>query len=65
MASPTPSRTAHAPCHASKWIKTFLAEQPFEVIVWLGNSPDLNPIENCWNQMKNMLKKKDISSIPK
>jgi transposase len=42
-----------------------LAEQPFEVIDWPGNSPVLNPIENCWNQMKNMLKKKDISSVPK
>jgi hypothetical protein len=34
-------------CHASKWIKAFLAEQPFQVIYWPGNSPDLNQIENC------------------
>jgi transposase len=54
-----------APCHASKRIKAFLAEQPFQVIDWPGNSPDLNPIENCWNHMKNLLKKKDISSVPK
>jgi hypothetical protein len=54
-----------APCHASKRIKDFLAEQPFHVIEWPGNSPDLNPIENCWNQMKNLLKKKDVSSVPK
>jgi hypothetical protein len=54
-----------APCHASKCIKDFLAEQPFQVIEWPGNSPDLNPIENCWNQLKNLLKKKDISSVPK
>jgi hypothetical protein len=26
---------------------------------------DLNPIENCWNYLKNMLKKKDNSSVPK
>jgi transposase len=52
-------------CHASKRIKDFLAEQPFKVIDWPGNSSDLNPIENCWNHMKNLLKKKDISSIPK
>jgi hypothetical protein len=45
-----------APCHASKKIKTFLAEQPFQVIDWPGNSPDLNPIENCWNFMKNRLR---------
>ncbi len=32
---------------------------------WPGNSPDLNPIENCWNQMKQKLKDVDISSLPK
>jgi transposase len=50
-----------APCHASKRIK----DKPFEVIDWPGNSPDLNPIENAWNFMKNKLSNKDISSIPK
>jgi hypothetical protein len=54
-----------APCHASKRIKTFLAQQDFQVIDWPGNSLDLNPIENCWNHLKNMLKKKDTSSVPK
>ena len=54
-----------APCHAFKRIKQFLATKPFTVIDWPGNSPDLNPIENCWNFMKNMLRKKDISSFPK
>ncbi len=54
-----------APCHASKRIKAFLTKQSFQVIDWPGNSPDLNPTENCWNNMKNMLRKKDISSVPK
>jgi hypothetical protein len=54
-----------APCHASKRIKAFLSEQPFEIIDWPGNSPDLNPIENLWSYMKNKLKHKDISSGPK
>ena len=54
-----------APCHAAKKIKDFLAQYPFEIINWPGNSPDLNPIENCWNFMKNELRKKDISSVPK
>jgi hypothetical protein len=52
------------PCHASKRRKTFLVQQNFQVIDWPGNSLDLNPIENCWNHLKNMLKK-DTSSIPK
>jgi hypothetical protein len=54
-----------APCYASKHIKDILAEQPFQVIDWPGNSLDLNPIENCWNQPENLLEKKDVSSVPK
>jgi transposase len=34
-----------------------------EVMDWLGNSPDLNPIENVWNIMKNKLKKRLITSV--
>jgi hypothetical protein len=41
-----------APCHTSKFNKKFLDEKPFEVIDWPRNSPDLNPIENCWNFVK-------------
>jgi transposase len=36
-----------APYHASKRIKEFLKDKPFEVIDWPGNLPDLNPIENA------------------
>jgi hypothetical protein len=54
-----------APCHASLCIKAFLAQQTFDEIDWPGNSPDLNPIKNCWNHVKTTLKKKDISSVPR
>jgi hypothetical protein len=40
------------PCHASKRIKDFLKDKPFEVINWPGNSPELNPIDNAWNYME-------------
>ncbi len=53
------------PCHASKRIKDFLNTQPFKVIDWPGNSPDLSPIENAWNYMKRKLNSQNISSVPK
>jgi hypothetical protein len=52
-------------CHAKKAMKAFLDQQDFEIIYWLGNFPDLNPIENCWDHMTNKLKNVDISSLPK
>jgi transposase len=53
-----------APCHTSKKVKDFLKEKDLEVMDWPGNSPDLNPIENVWNIMKNKLKKMPITSVP-
>ena len=31
-------------------------------ILWAGNSPDMNPIENCFGLMKRALTKKDCST---
>ena len=45
-----------APPHRAKSTKAYLATLPYEIIKWPGNSPDLNPIENCWNWMKDQLK---------
>ena len=36
-----------APCHKTKKITALLENYEFEVIDWPGNSPDLNPIDNC------------------
>ncbi len=33
-------------------------------IDWPGNSPDLNPIENCWAWMKGELQNSKATSIP-
>jgi hypothetical protein len=54
-----------APCHASNRIKNFLVDKAFQVFDWLGNSPDLNPNENCWNCIKEKLKDKDTGSVNK
>jgi transposase len=56
-----------APCHKSKLVMAFLKQsEEFSIIDWPGNSPDLNPIENCWLYMKRKLKANiDITSLPK
>ena len=55
-----------APCHRSKLCTAFLRDNAsFGVVDWPGNSPDLNPIENVWNWMKNQLQEKDTGSVPK
>jgi hypothetical protein len=55
-----------APCHPSKVSMALLREQPFTVMDWPGNSPDLNPIENVRSIMKARLKSNHtITSLPK
>ena len=33
-----------------------------QVLSWLGNSPDLNPIENLWSRLKKLVSKKRPSN---
>ena len=44
-----------APCHRSRLVTNWLQDKGIRTIDWPGNSPDLNPIENAWNIMKNQL----------
>jgi hypothetical protein len=45
------------PKHTSRVAKEFIAENGINVIDWPFNSPDLNPIENMWQIIKNNVEK--------
>ncbi|GFV40664.1 transposable element Tcb2 transposase [Trichonephila clavipes] len=50
------------PCHTARSIKTFLEEQNIPLLDWLGNSPDMNTIEDVWELMKREVAKDVITN---
>lgn len=48
----------NAPCHKAKLVRDFLEENEVPTLDWPPQSPDMNPIENIWNIVKNRRQKK-------
>jgi hypothetical protein len=46
------------PKHTAKSVKNWINSSDIQVPLWLAQSPDLNPIENLWDEIERALKGK-------
>ena len=53
----------NAPCHTSRLIKAYFAQESINVMPWPARSPDLNPIENLWVWIDKKLQENPIKNL--
>ena len=46
------------PKHTARILKQLIIEEKFTVLSWPAQSPDLNPIENLWNDVETHVKER-------
>lgn len=51
-----------APCHKSKMVMDYFRSNKINLLDWLGNSPDITPIENVWAVLKQELSKRNVTN---
>ena len=51
------------PKHTARSVKNWLAAEQIKVLEWPAQSPDLNPIENLWNDVKVQIQNKKFTNF--
>lgn len=51
------------PKHTAAVVKTWLSQEKIPLLDWPAQSPDLNPIENLWNDVKTIVGQKKIKNL--